>query len=115
MSGQDWPKFHLSLYPLPGGERSDRSWRCESIVQRDPGEGALLHRETVTPHPNPLPKGEGARRLVALVEPNSVTPYRSESPVAASSSAIACAALTTLIVVMPISRAGLRLTPRSSR
>ena len=41
--------------------------------------------------------------------------YRSASPVAASSSAMACAPLTTLMVVMPISRAGFRLTPRSSR
>ena len=36
-------------------------------------------------------------------------------PVACSSSPIAVAASSTLIVVMPIARAGFRLTPRSSR
>jgi len=42
----------------------------------------------------------------------SVGDYLSDSPVAASNSVIACG---PLIVVMPISRAGFRLTPRSSR
>jgi CheY-like chemotaxis protein len=41
--------------------------------------------------------------------------HRSANPVAVSSSAMACAALSTLMVVMPMSRAGFRLTPRSSR
>jgi hypothetical protein len=41
--------------------------------------------------------------------------YPSLNPVAASSSAIAWAPLSTLIVVMPMARAGFRLMPRSSR
>src|SRR6185369_9292501 len=43
-----------------------------SIVQRNPGEGALLQRETVTPHPSPLPTGEGAhlRRGKSQVQSN---------------------------------------------
>jgi hypothetical protein len=46
------------------------------------------------------------------IEPND---YRSDNSVAASSSAMACGALSTLIVVIPMSRAGFKLTPRSSR
>jgi hypothetical protein len=46
------------------------------------------------------------------IEPND---YRSDKSVAASSSAMACGALSTLIVVIPMSRAGFKLTPRSSR
>ena len=56
-----------------------------------------------------------ARSVIPSAVGNTISVYVSDSPVAASSSAMACGALTTLIVVMPISRAGLRLTPRSSR
>src|ERR1700687_1862829 len=60
--------------PLPRGLKA-RWFLIESACPRPPftsprrgevdlrsksGEGALDHRETVTPHPNPLPMGEGA-------------------------------------------------------
>src|SRR5579872_5105271 len=48
-----WSKLayfsHITIPPPRRGE-----------VARSAGEGTQLLRETVTPHPNPLPKGEGA-------------------------------------------------------
>ena len=64
---------------------------------------------------HPVAMGPGVRRDDSGVGGAIAPAYRNASPVASSSSPIACAALVTLIVVMPISRAGLRLTPRSSR
>jgi hypothetical protein len=65
--------------PLPLWERSDRSWRCESIVQCDPGEGYSFQRDTITPHPNPLPLGERERTAAVGIsrqnsEPRSIGP-----------------------------------------
>jgi hypothetical protein len=36
-------------------EKSDRPWRCESIVQCDPGEGGTADTKDRNSHPNPLP------------------------------------------------------------
>ena len=70
--------------------------------------------------------GEGYRSIHSSPQPSSprksgeregeiASAYPSASPVAASSSRDRLRGAQTLIVVMPISRAGFRLTPRSSR
>jgi len=35
----------------------------------------MLLIKTVTPHPNPLPKGEGAHHHCGLIEPNLISLY----------------------------------------
>ena len=68
--------FEPNGAPLPGGKRSDRSWRCDSIVQRDPGEGALVFRRDLNPSPQPSPNGRGGRSSSRLiVEPNLIIFY----------------------------------------
>src|SRR5882757_8910416 len=58
-----------------------------------------------------LGRGAGKADPEKIVSMFTEATYRSVSPVAASSSVIACVALSTLIVAMPISRAGFKLTP----
>ena len=80
-----------------------------------PGPGAQDHRRR---HHRGWRQHRGGAAMKVTEVPETRQPpgdYRSDNPVAASSSAMACGALTTLIVVMPMSRAGFRLTPRSSR
>jgi hypothetical protein len=67
---------------------------------------AIMPKQPLTPTLSSQGRGEEGKQRAR---------YRNTSPVAASSSPIACAALATLIVVMPIARAGFKLTPRSSR
>ena len=85
------------------------------------GEGLPPHVRLAESPPHPAlradlsPQAGRGDPKSAPIQPEATLLYRSTNPVAASSSAMACGALATLMVVMPISRAGFRLTPRSSR
>ena len=65
-------------------------------------------------HPCPA-RCARARRAAPTAGPSAHLRHRTAKPSSASSSASASSGSATLIVAMPISRAGLRLMPRSSR
>ncbi len=69
----------LFISPLPG----------EVGLRSDPGEGVSLQRETVTPDPSPLPKGEGAHFRCGDSPFQSPAPRKSGS----ASRAAACASI----------------------
>jgi hypothetical protein len=97
--------------------------RNEDLLGVEAESDSTNPQAEITPDNFPVDQNAGAddRQSVAareggLIEARFLSgDHISDNPVAASRSAMACDALMTLMVVIPISRAGFRLTPRSSR